>query len=103
MLTCFVLCATSAHREGDDTAEDSDEGYESVKDSADERHTQFRIEVSEKFKHELVPLQTIFSIQEALEHMCLRFERHADFLSDFGSSEPFLIDGDALIVHALNN
>jgi hypothetical protein len=36
------------------------------------------------------------------EQNCLDFE-HVDFLSDFGSNEPFLIDGDALVVSTLNN
>ena len=27
------------------------------------------------------------------DHMCLRFDGHADFLGDFGSSETFLIRG----------
>jgi hypothetical protein len=101
---------SGSHDERDtgDTIEDNDEGSESAEDERhkqcdDERHTQFRFEVSNTLKQKLVPLQRIFDIQEELEHLCLRFDRHADFLSDFGSSEPFLIDGDALIMHALNN
>jgi hypothetical protein len=91
-------------RDSGDTSEDSDEGSESSQeDCADKRHKQFRCEVSEKLKQEVIPLQAIFDIQEEVEHMCFRFDRHADFLSDFGSSEPFLIDGDALIMHALNS
>ena len=40
--------------------------------------------------------------QHSLEQKYVKFQ-HVDVLSDFGSNEPFLVDGDALIVHALGD
>ena len=44
----------------------------------------------------------ILSDQERHEHQLLKTE-YVDFLSDFGRSEPFLVDGDALVLHALHD
>ena len=44
----------------------------------------------------------ILSDQEHYEHRLLKTE-YVDFLSDFGRSEPFLVDGDALVLHALHD
>ena len=40
--------------------------------------------------------------QHSLEQEYVKFQ-HVDVLSDFGSNEPFLVDGDALILYALDN
>ena len=47
-------------------------------------------------------LRSILRDQCCLEQTFLNFQ-HVDFLSDFGSNEPFLIDGDALVVSALDD
>jgi hypothetical protein len=47
-------------------------------------------------------LQNIFDDQARLEQIHLNFQ-YVDFLSDFGTNEPFLIDGDALVFSAFNN
>ena len=47
-------------------------------------------------------LSALSQAQEKNEHKLLKTE-YVDFLSDFGRSEPFLVDGDALVLHALND
>ena len=44
----------------------------------------------------------ISKIQDLIEQQWLTHE-HCDFLSDFGRCEPFLLDGDALMMNALSN
>jgi translation initiation factor 4G len=104
MLTCFVLCATTAHREGDDTAEDSDEGYEVLKNSSDERQG---YEAVKDFSDERQPPQPPFGVREysekeagsILEELTLtNSEKESNELAHLEIQEPEALRGHVSII-----
>ena len=104
----------------EDKDSDSDDmgGYESIiakpwtgDDSSDNEESEpFGAEItleieqleSDDICYNIELLQNIFDDQARLEQVYIKFE-YVDFLSDFGTNEPFLIDGDALVFSAFNN
>ena len=87
---------TIAASDGDDDEYVSEDSGEAPLDGIGAYSGQNETAMDDRF------LSSVLKDQRCLEQNCLDFE-HVDFLSDFGSNEPFLIDGDALVVSTLNN
>ena len=87
---------TIAASDGDDDEYASEDSEEAPLVGIDAYSGQNESAMDDRF------LRSVLSDQSSLEQNCLDFD-YVDFLSDFGSNEPFLIDGDALVVSTLNN
>ncbi len=71
------------------------DGYESSLSSDEDSSGDISIEDQKK--------DTIITQTQDMIERCWLSHEYCDFLSDFGRCEPFLLDGDALMMYALSN